>query len=157
MRNAPPCLSRHRSARFIVWARLWFVWAAGVVLAMLTGRERRRTLDAMAQTIGLTIFVAVAARMAAPQGRARHRHGALKRAGSMRALIGARLRKAMAGGGLFARLGAMACVLRDIERHIAQLAKRLRLGLTRRRLVRAFYDDAAPAFQTLAPPRADTS
>jgi hypothetical protein len=87
----------------------------------------------------------------------RHRHGALKQRGFRRALTGSRLRRAMAGRDRFARLAAMACVLRDIEVHIARLVKRLRRGLTRRRLMRAIANRPAPVSLAFSPPAADSS
>jgi hypothetical protein len=162
MRPAPrPCTSAHRARRFIGWARLAFASALGLLFAMLAKRgdprARRRALDGFARTIGEAIFLAAAARVAPPPSRVRHRHGALKQRGFRRALTGSRLRRAMAGRDGFARLAAMARVLRDIEAQIARLVQRLRRGLTRRRLVRAFANRPAPVSVAFSPPAADSS
>jgi hypothetical protein len=68
-----------------------------------------------------------------------------KERGAQRAIIGSRLRKAMRGRDNAARIEAILNVLRHPERWIVHLMRRLRKGLTRRRLIRIFRDDTCAA------------
>jgi hypothetical protein len=100
------------------------------------------------------VFINLAARIAPPPP-SNHRHGVKKERGAQRAIIGSRLRKAMRGRDNAARIGAILDVLRHPERWIAHLMRRLRKGLTRRRLVRVFRNDpfasaCANAFEPVA-------
>jgi hypothetical protein len=104
-------------------------------------------LDEAARLAGAMMFLGVAARVAPPP-RSNHRHGVKKTRGCRRALIGQTLRKAMRGPDNASRIDAILSVLRNPERWIAHLARRLRKGLTRRRLVRVFRDD--PCAQDMA-------
>lgn len=146
-----PLVSTHRLARLTRWAHLWFAAGLTLIFSLLNDKRRvRRRLDAMARTIGCLVFLGVAAHMPPPRPRAIHRHGCKKQRGLLRALIGKRLRRSLAGKDAFARLAAMACVLRDLDLHIAELTKRLRLGLTRRRAVRNAIASARSTHDFLA-------
>jgi hypothetical protein len=61
----------------------------------------------------------------------------------MRVVIGAALRRALRGRDVGAKLAALADVVRNSETHIANLARRLARGMTRR-LVFAFAPEYAP-------------
>jgi hypothetical protein len=108
---------------------------------------KRDTLNEVARMAGLMVFLNLAARVAPPP-LSNHRHGVKKERGAQRAIIGSRLRKAMRGRDNAARIVAILTVLRHPERWIVHLMRRLRKGLTRRRLVRSFIDD--PCAQAVA-------
>lgn len=144
MRTAPaPTISAHRLARLTAWAKLWLVWfAAKFVYHFCLGtpprswrRSARQQLDLVAAMVAKLIFLHAARRMPPPMQRGVHRHGRFKRSGNVRACIGSSLRHAMRGADLFSRLLAILAVMRDAEFHIAKLVRRLRLGLTRRRVL----------------------
>ena len=115
---------------------------------------KRETLDEAARVAGLMVFLNVASRFAPPPP-TNHRHGSRKARGAQRAMIGSHLRKAMRGSDNAARIDAILRVLRNPERWIVRLARRLRKGLTHRRLVRVFRDDPCdPAFANALAPAA---
>ena len=122
------------------------------------GRARLCTtlLNRTARAIASLIITAAGAK-SAPCAKSNHRHGRLKTRGFRRALIGARLRKALRDRDPYQRLGKIACALRDIDAHAAQLARRLRHGLSRRRLVRIYFNDPAPRAAQLARAAFNTS
>ena len=65
-------------------------------------------------------------------------------------MIGARLRRALQGRDWPQRLIAIVAVMRDLERHICRLARRLRRGLTRLRIIDPRPGAAPRAFATFA-------
>ncbi len=115
-------------------------WVLMCVARWLPWMLNRFMLDEAARLAGAMMFLSVAARIAPPP-RTNHRHGVKKTRGCRRALMGQCLRKAMRGPDNASRIEAILSVLRNPERWIAHLARRLRKGLTRRRLVRIFRDD----------------
>ena len=122
--------------RVLLCVARWLPW-------MIT----RETLNEAARVVALMVFLNVASRFAPPPP-TNHRHGLKKAHGGRRAMIGSRLRRAMQGHDNASRIDAILSVLRNPKRWIALLARRLRKGLTRRRLIRAFRDD--PCAQALA-------
>ncbi len=139
MRPSPTSpLSTHRLARLTAWARLWLAWFVGVFLAHFgpdpSQRQARRQLDHAAIMVGQMIFLLAAARVRLPR-RQNHRHGRLKQAGLMRALIGASLRRALKGKDALSRLAAILVIMRDAGWHSAKLARRLARGLCRLRVI----------------------
>jgi hypothetical protein len=81
------------------------------------------------------------------------------RAGYMRTVIGSRLRRALNGRNIVARMIAIGQALTDPEPHIARLARRLARGLSRRRPIRArrSADAIAQPFTPTHAALADTS
>jgi hypothetical protein len=144
MKARTPLISAKRLASFrwrvLMCIARWLPWLL-----------KRDTLNEAARVAGLLVFLNLAARVAPPPP-SNHRHGVKKRRGAQRALIGSRLRKAMRGPDKAARIDAILDVLRHPERWIAQLMRSLRKGLTRRRLVRVFRNDAYPLALAMTPP-----
>jgi hypothetical protein len=158
MHSAPTIISPHRAARFSGWLMLWLVWFAGVCARWLGGAADARDLDRPARAVSLVVFLHVCARMRAPAATGRHRHGRALST-SLRRLIGARLRRAVGGRDIARRFLAILAVMRDLEAHVAALARRLRRGLTRLRVIvparsAAPRDAPAPAYAIAGP---DTS
>ena len=99
------------------------------------GAVSRRDLDPVARFTGKLVFIHAAARIT-PRGSGKHRHGRLNLSGSAsRQLIGSHLRKLMRGRDFASRLYAILCVMRDLEKHVRRLMRRLRCGLTRLRII----------------------
>jgi hypothetical protein len=136
MKARKPLISATRLASFrwrvLMCIAQWLPWLL-----------KRDTLNEVARMAGLMVFLNLAARIAPPP-LSSHRHGVKKERGAQRAIIGSRLRKAMRGRDNATRIGAILTVLRHPERWVAHLMRRLRKGLTRRRLVRVFRNDACP-------------
>jgi hypothetical protein len=160
MRTSPkPIITAHRLARLNAWARLWLAWVVGLFAAWWSRGERigARDLDQLAHRVGRIVVVNAAARFAPPP-KSRHRHGRLQRV-RVRTILGARLRRAMRGKDAPSRLFAILTVMRDLDRVVALLLKRLPRGLTRLRAVLPLPAAAAP-FTPSAPiacASADTS
>jgi hypothetical protein len=104
-------------------------------------RRDIRALDRIARGVAALILL-----NARPRWRQRlvanHRHGCLKRS-TLRTLIGSALRRALRGRDFATRLAAILAVVRDAERHIANLLRRLHKGLTRLRTIAPLREDAA--------------
>lgn len=75
--------------------------------------------------------------------RANNRHGRLNPA-RLRTVAGSRLRRALQGRDWRTRLMAILTVMRDLDRHAGALARRLRRGMTRLRVIDP-KPEAAPA------------
>jgi hypothetical protein len=160
MRTAPkPFITAHRLARLNAWARLWLMWVVGVWAAWWTrgGRADARALDPLARRVGTMIMINAAARFRPPQ-RSRHRHGRLQPV-RLRTILGARLRRAMRGKDVPHRLVAILTLMRDLDRAVARLLKRLPRGLTRLRVLLPAPTQAPliAAAPSIAPACADTS
>jgi hypothetical protein len=139
--RTPPINTTHfASLRWVVLMCIaqWLPWALN-----------RNMMNAAARVAANLVVLGVASRTAPP--RPNHRHGVKKTRGHRRAVIGQRLRKALRGRGDVMRLEALVSVLKNPERCIALLARRLRKGLTRRRLVRDFRDDRCAQALAMAP------
>jgi hypothetical protein len=143
MKARTPLISATRLASFrwrvLMCIAQWLPWLL-----------KRDTLNEVARMACLVVFLNLAARVPPPP-LSKHRHGVKKERGVRRALIGSRLRKAMRGRDNAARIAAILDVLRHPERYIAHLMRRLRKGLTRRRLVRSFHDDPCVQASANAP------
>lgn len=117
----------------------------------------RRDLDGAARNVCGVVLLHACARMVPPRRRHRHRHGRLGRV-RRRALIGARLRAAARGRDFASRLFAILSVMRDLQRCAAALARRLRGGLTRLRVIDPLPEAApAPALAPVCAAAADDS
>jgi len=154
MRKTPrPPISNHRLARFEAWARLWLIWIVGVCAAWSAngGCVHRRDLDRVARGLGGIVVAHTALRVRVQTfPSTRNRHGRLNPA-RLRALIGARLRRALQGRDWPQRLAAIVSVMRDLERHVSHLARRLRRGLTRLRIIDPRPECALRAESIFAP------
>jgi hypothetical protein len=135
------------------WATAFFVWFVGRWALWMAsgGAVSRRDLDHVARFTGKLVFVHAAARMT-PRGSGTHRHGRISTKGRFyRQLIGARLRKAMRGRDFGARMYAILCVMRDLDKHVACAMRRLRCGMTRLRIIDPVAC-AEPCISCAAPP-----
>jgi hypothetical protein len=155
-----PIITEHRARRLIAWARLWFVWFAAAFAALFETGSRasqRRHLDAAAWVAGSLVLIGVLARVPPPRRRSLHRHGTLRHA-TRRALMGSALRRRLRGRDPARRLFAILEIMRDLDRHVAALARRLRAGLTRLRILYpAGACEALPSLDAPACASADTS
>ncbi len=135
MKKHTPHINPHKLARLTVWAQLKLVWLMGVCAAwMAAGRVLdARALDAPSRMVRCLILAHVLATLN-PRRHGLHRHGRHKHV-RLRTLLGARLRRLTRNADGPARLFAMLAVVRDRARHIARLARRLRNGLTRLRVI----------------------
>lgn len=147
MRPAPTIVSPHKAARFAGWLRLWLVMAVAYVsahwCAWFAVNARARDLDHAARGIRSIVFLNACARLRYPKQSGCDRHGRLKRA-TLRALLGSRLRHTMRGRDFASRLVALLAIVRDLDAHIDALVARLRVGLTRLRVIMAAAGDAPP-------------
>jgi hypothetical protein len=136
MKARTPLISATRLAslrwRVLMCIAQWLPWLI-----------KRDTLNEAARMAGVTVFINLATRVPPPPP-SNHRHGVKKERGVQRALIGSRLRKAMRATSNSTRIAAILNVLRHPERWVAHLMRRLRKGLTRRRFVRVFCNEACP-------------
>jgi hypothetical protein len=161
MRPTRPIFANaHRLSRLVAWLRLWLAWAVGAFGVWMSQGERpsRRALDKIARFACHLVVFHACARVCPRWRRSAHRHGRLKRL-TRRVVIGARLRKAVRGHDFAARLLAILTFVRDMERHIAHAARRLRAGFSRLRIL---YLQPEPALALSRTPRsaiacADTS
>ena len=105
-------------------------------------RAQARDVANVARSVAALVVVNALQRL--PHLRAsNNRHGRLNPA-RLRALAGARLRRALQGRDWRARLMAILAVMRDLDTHVTELARRLRRGLTRLRIIDP-KREAAPA------------
>lgn len=147
MRASPhPHFSAHRLARLNAWARLWLVWFVGVCAAWFTrgGRARARDLNWLARGVASVVILNVRPTAKAMRP-SRNRHGRVTKL-HLRTITGSRLRGALKGRDWASRLVAIVAVMRDLDAHVAALARRLAHGLSRLRVI-----DPLPA---CAPPLA---
>lgn len=153
MRAKPPLIEPYRLQRCMRWATAFFVWFVGRCAIWMAsgGAVARRDLDKVVRSTGKLVFIHVAARMM-PRRSGRHLHGRFSTKGSAyRRLIGAHLRKLMRGRDFASRLHAILCVMRDLEKHVRRLMRRLRCGLTRLRIIDPLAC-AEPCVSSAAPP-----
>jgi hypothetical protein len=140
MRPAPaPALSPTRLARLHRLVFLTLVWFVGALWRWISGggldaRRLRRDLNTLARGLGqLALLHAIAS---APHPAPRPHHDKPKRrAGLLRAAVGARVRRVMRGRTWAARVFAIMSFMRALARHAARLGRRVRGGLTRRRAI----------------------
>jgi hypothetical protein len=133
----------------------WFVLVC--IARLMPWLSNRGVLNAATRVAANVVILGVASRTTSPP-RSNHRHGVKKTRGHRRAVIGQHLRKALRGSRTVSRLDAILSVLRNPERCIAMLMRRLRKGLTRRRLVRVFRDDPfAPTLAMTSTPSLNSS
>lgn len=138
MRKTPrPPISDHRLARLTAWLRLWLIWFVGLCAHAGTWGGRPRDLDPLARFVAELVIVSAGRRLdveAFAVKRARHRQGRRVREG-LRTQTGARLRRTLRGRDWRTRLMAILSVMRDLDTHVSALARRLRRGLTRLRVI----------------------
>jgi len=138
MRRTPrPPISDHRLARLNAYLRLFLIWFVGVfAVGWASGaRYHRRQLDRIACGVANVVIANACVRLPAKaRRRSGNRHGRVKHA-SLRAIRGWRLSRALDGRDWPSRLAAILAVVRDLDAHVAALARRLRSGLTRLRVI----------------------
>jgi hypothetical protein len=146
MRPTRPILTNaHRLTRLVTWLQLWLAWAVGAFGVWMAEGERpsRRNLDKIARFACHLVVFHACAHVRGCWRRSQHRHGRLKPL-TRRVIIGARLRKAVRGRDFAQRLLAILSLVRDMERHIAQTAARLRAGFSRLRILYPTRNNAPP-------------
>ncbi len=116
------------------WARLWLVWFVGFCASFWRDdRAQARDVARIAHGVASIVILNAVQRLPTPP-RVKHRHGRLN-AGRLRAFAGSRLRRALQGRDWRARLMAILSVMRDLDMHADTLARRLRRGMTRLRVI----------------------
>jgi len=159
MRLFKPRLSDHRHARLVAWALAMLLWMAGVLRgAGVTSRHLRQRggapLHAAAHFVKQLIVVR-AQRIARLRtaGRFQYwRYGRLVlRRGVFRAIVGARVRKALRRRDPFAQLAALIDALAHVDSFARMVAARIRRRLTRLWPKRAARADDALAAPCCAP------
>lgn len=127
-----------RAQRFTRWMRLWLCALVGHCAVCLVNGARftPRQLDRWGNALGTLAVVHVRERLEAKPFRnsGKHRHGRLNHS-RVRALIGSRVRNALRGRDFCARLFAFLSFMRDLDRHVDRLERRLFKGLTRQRII----------------------
>jgi hypothetical protein len=141
MTNIHPVLPLHRRARLIAWTLAMLAWLAGVltgnVLKPRHARQRaeRASLWFLARRVHLLIIARAMdfigrrpLRFRAPM-----QHGrSIAQPGLMRALIGAKLRRAFKKKSVLDSILAMIHALRNLDDFARAMAQRIRRKLTRR-------------------------
>jgi len=126
------------------------MWFVGFCASWLhDDRAQARNVARAAHAIRSLVIVNAVSRLPTPQ-RSNNRHGRLNPV-RLRAMAGARLRHALQGRDWRARLMAILTVMRDLETHVTTLARRLRGGLTRLRIIDP-QRTPAPALTRIATP-----
>ena len=150
-RNMNPAIApitNQRLTRLFTWAGLWLVWAGAVLAGVSCGFRASRTLERPRRKIALmarfviALLVLHAAHHVARVRRVAGAYGpnALRPLGIGRAYAGGALRRKLRAPSLLARIAKLSDALRNPERYIGSIAKRMARGLTKR--VRVF----APVF-----------
>jgi hypothetical protein len=134
-------ISNQRLDRYLRWSRLWLLRLAAFIVqtaGLFAPLERavqtalKPRIDILAQIIILAISLKARRLIATPPPAKPHRPGK-RPPHMMRMIIGSRLRRLARAKHLGARISALLALLQNAEAEIARLAKRMRLGLTRRR------------------------
>ena len=133
MQPARPIVTPHRIARLTRWAQLWLqALAAGFLCLMqFNPAQLRRTLRRASIEIGLLVFLHAMLVVRLPRRKSWKRPE--QRPAWVRAIIGSHLRRALRARDPIQHFFAILSVMRDFERHVRRLAKRLALGFTRLR------------------------
>ncbi len=155
MQTRTPIITRHKLARLFAWAQLWLVGFVAACVAR-NGAVSRRGFDRVARLAQTLIMVSALAH--GTGGRpTRNRHGRKKHV-TCRIFIGSRLRAATRGKTWAARIFAILALIRDADRHVRRLLRRLRRGLTRLRVLLPRSESCALASAPLCvAAHADTS
>jgi hypothetical protein len=141
MKHIHPVLPQHRRARLIAWTLAMLAWLAGVltgnILKPRHARQRaeRASLWFLARRVHLLIIARAMdfvgrrpLRFSAPLQRGR----SMAQPGLMRALIGAKLRRAFKRKSALDSIFAMIHALRNLDCFARAMAQRIRRRLTRR-------------------------
>jgi hypothetical protein len=135
-------ISHLRRVRLIAWARLWLV---GLSACGAWWDDFERAIDAHLDKISQMIVALIILRVA-PYWRGRRRivrpaasplQTRAFAGGARRAFIGARLRRALRGRSIGARISALLGALRELEAHTSDAIRRMARGFTRRRPLHA--------------------
>ncbi len=139
MRYSSRPVSPHRIQRLTRWVRLLLGLMVGQCAAFFAGGGvlMRRALDESVRCAGLlaVIHACDLLDVNTRRGSGQHRHGRRSFSCEMRKVIGQRVRHAMQGDTFWDRLFAILSFVRDIEEHARVLARRLKRGLTRQRII----------------------
>jgi hypothetical protein len=165
MNFTPRPLSKHHRARLIAWTLSMLLWTFQALFAAAWSprherqRRERMSLTWLTQQVKLLI-ISRAGDLASASMRPRQRisyrgcRNVLK-PGFVNAIIGVRMHRILNRKGIVERLCALIRALRHIDDYAAQVAKRLRRGLTRRMLHLFALPPAPPSrLTTLAAPDA---
>jgi hypothetical protein len=159
-------ISHQRFTRPIAWMLAWLAWLGDHLEFWDAIRDyAHATLNLIARAIAAIILLRVGPRIRTPRRPRFVQHGPRSswlqeggKGGLMRALTRASLRSALRGNTIPARIAALLNVLRDLDAYVRIALRRLRIGLTRRRAIRARRVDER--IRVFAAPRAcsaDTS
>jgi hypothetical protein len=141
MTNIHPALPQHRRARLIAWTLAMLAWLAGVltgnILKPRHARQRaeRASLWFLARRVHLLIIcraMDLVGRRPLRFSGAMQRGRSIAQPGLMRALIGAKLRRAFKKKSALDSIFAMIHALRNLDAFARTMAQRIRRKLTRR-------------------------
>ena len=157
-----PRRSSVNSRRIVRLTRWTMLWLQGSAAALLFFMQRdpaalRRKLNRLSLHAGVLVFLHVARRVRPPQHKTLRKP--VDRPSFIRTVIGSRLRKDLRRRDPVAHFFAILEVMRDLEIHVARLAKRLANGLTRERPIQPVRERDVLALALDAPvlAGADTS
>lgn len=135
-------ISKHQRARLLAWTLAMLMWLQAVlcgVAAFSDRHERQRgermSLAWLTRRVKMLILSRAndfARKRQRRQVRAFRGRRIVARGGALRALLGARLHRALNRKSLAERLAALIHALQHIDAYAAHVAKRLKRGLTRR-------------------------
>ncbi|MGQ0532215.1 MAG: hypothetical protein ACT4OF_05935 [Caulobacteraceae bacterium] len=154
MNFTPRPLPKHRRARLIAWALAMLAWMAQVIFAgaAFTKRHERQrgprmSLDRLTRMVKMLI-ISRAIDLAGLRWRKRYirvyRGRNITPRGSIRAIIGSRVRRHLKRKDKGERIGVLIHAIRHLDRYAALVAKRMKRRLTRRSLA-LFAAPPAPA------------
>lgn len=154
----PPIITEHRRKRLTLWALTVLGWLHGLLFGTrdVSARQfNQRFHHILFEDLTRTAIAILIARTLQLLPRIRHRvhpwkHGrSLRRSHFLRSMLGARLRSQLKHKDLATRIARLTAMLRDLDKHAGQLARRIRGRL--RRLWREL-PPIAPAALILGPP-----
>ncbi len=134
-------ISKHQRARLIAWTLAMLMWLSAVLCGAAAFSDRherqrgeRMSLAWLTRRVKMLIISRAIdfARKRRRCVRAVRGRLIVARGGALRALLGARLHRALNRKALAERLAVLIDALQHIDAYAAQVAKRLKRGLTRR-------------------------
>lgn len=154
----PPIITEHRRKRLTLWALTVLAWLTAVLFGErdvsvrhLNQRFHHLWLEDLTRTAIAVLLARTLQLLPRPRHRVNYwKHGrSLRRTHFLRSLLGARLRRYFKHKDLGTRIVRLTDMLRNLDKHAAHLAARVRGGL--RRLWREL-PPLAPATLILGPP-----
>lgn len=136
----PPIIAEHRRKRLTLWALAVLGWLHGILFgdrAISVRQLNQRFHHILFEDLTRTAIAVLIARTLQVLPPARHRVQAwkygrsLRRAHFMRSVLGARLRRHFNHKDIATRIARLTDMLRNLDKHAAHLARRIRGGLRR--------------------------